>query len=89
MRQLHKCNACNIDNIKLYRPYGEFLRDERIFCEEHVPVDEWDWFVPMIEDVDGTVWGYTSVPQNDIRKWESLPPEDVVWKNRVVHLNGD
>ena len=65
-----RCATCNRD-AKLYRPYGEFLRSSRIHCARHVP--DWRWYVPMIEDVDGSVWGYTSVPYGAIQRWESFP----------------
>jgi hypothetical protein len=78
MPQFHKCSKCKRNDIKLYRPYGEFLRDSTIKCRKHVPKDNWDWYVPMIEDTDGSVWGYTSVPPEAIDRWERLPEP---WSN--------
>ena len=68
----YKCAVCNA-GVKLYRPYGEFLRMERITCEDHIPEKAKDWYVPLIEDLDGTVWGYTSSPRSAIARWESMP----------------
>lgn len=71
--QVHSCSVCDKDYVRLFRPYSEFLRAERIRCKQHVPGDEWDWYVPLIEDEDGSVWGYTSVPRDAIKKWRALP----------------
>lgn len=61
--QTHRCFTCDKNNIKLYRPYGMFLRDTAIFCIVHIPEDQLEWYVPLVEDTDGTVWGHTSIPQ--------------------------
>lgn len=71
--QVHSCSVCGKDYLRLFRPYGEFLRVERIRCKQHVPEDEWDWYVPLIEDNDGSVWGLTSVPQAARETWQALP----------------
>ena len=68
-----KCAKCGKQGVKLYRAYGEFLRDDRIFCQEHVNPDSWGWYIPLIEDTDGTVWGYTSSPLEAVKRWEALP----------------
>lgn len=72
MSQVHKCSVCSKNEVRLYRPYVEFLRDERIRCKQHVPEKEWDWYVPLIEDDDGSVWGITSVPQAAKEAWQAL-----------------
>ena len=72
MTQFHQCATCGSADVKLYRPYGEFLRDARVYCNAHVPKGEFRWYVPMIEDVDSTVWGYTSVPDDAIKLWNGL-----------------
>ena len=68
----HRCGICKKD-AKLFRPYGEFLRDHWIRCTNHIPKLEQDWYVPCIEDLDGSVWGYTSMPQSAIDRWNALP----------------
>lgn len=73
MVQIHRCAICKRSNIKLYRPYGEFLRDDKIRCRKHIPIRKLDVYVPMIEDLDGSVWGYTSVPEDTHTKWKDLP----------------
>jgi hypothetical protein len=69
----HNCSICNTGGVKLYCPYGEFLRPERIRCRAHIPPNEQDWYIPLIEDDDGSVWGYTSAPDEHITRWEALP----------------
>lgn len=71
----HACATCKRSNIKLYRYYGNFLRDAEIFCASCAPDGqiEKQLLVPLIEDEDGTVWGYTSVPEEAIERWRALP----------------
>ena len=73
--QKHHCSTCKRNAVKLYRYYGSFLRDDEIFCKAHAPAGqiERQVFVPLCEDVDGSVWGYTSVPDDAIQRWEALP----------------
>lgn len=69
------CTVCKRHDVRLYRYYGSFLRDEEIFCRSHAPAGhiENQHLVPLCEDVDGSVWGYTSVPDEAIARWEALP----------------
>ena len=71
--QHHKCSVCGRNDVKLYRYYGNFLREGEIYCGAHKPGSE--WLVPLVEDVDGTVWGYTSVPEDAVKRFEDLPDE--------------
>lgn len=67
------CGKCGATGVRLYRPYGEFLRPERVLCRTCIPTAEADWFVPCVVADDGTVWGYTSAPHVDFARWEALP----------------
>lgn len=67
------CAKCGRGQCKLYRPYGEFLREGRIVCKADIPQGQEGWYVPLCEDVDGTVWGYTSARQDSIDYFDSLP----------------
>lgn len=71
MKQQHCCSVCKRDDVKLCRWYGSFLRDDEIYCAAHRPQTE--WLVPLCEDTDGSVWGYTSVPQDAIDRFNVLP----------------
>ena len=73
--QKHCCSICRRNDIKLYRYYGSFLRDDEIFCRSHAPAGhiENQNLVPLCEDADGSVWGYTSVPQDVIDRFNALP----------------
>lgn len=77
MHQRHHCVVCKRNDIRLYRYYGFFLRDDEIFCRTHAPTGEIDSqeLVPLCEDLDGSVWGYTSVPEDAIARWQALPDE--------------
>lgn len=69
----HQCATCNRNDVRLYRSYGMYLRKDAIFCKTHIPPEQVDWYVPLIEDTDGSVWGYTSCPNDAIERWKALP----------------
>lgn len=75
MEQIHCCTVCKRNTVKLYRYYASFLRDEEIYCKTHAPAGqiERQHLVPLCEDVDGSVWGYTSVPEDAIARFNALP----------------
>lgn len=77
MPQHHCCTVCKRNDIKLYRWYGFFLHDDEIFCRTHAPDGHIDkqHLVPLCEDLDGSVWGYTSVPPDAIARFNALPDE--------------
>ena len=75
MLQVRRCSVCSKNDVKLYRPYSQIPEAERIRCKQHVPENAWDGYVPLIEDDDGSVWGYISVPPAAIERWRALPEE--------------
>ncbi len=77
----HKCHLCGITGVRLYRSYGSFLRKEEILCNGHVPEEGRGWLVPLIEDGDGGVWGYSSCPNRDITLSHGLLNDAKPWPN--------
>lgn len=75
MKAFGKCFTCKKKNteVRLYRPYGNFYRPKDNFCNEHLPEDSRDWYVPLWFTDDGEVWGYTSVPEEAIEAFLNLP----------------
>lgn len=75
MEQHHYCAVCKRRDVRLYRYYGLFLRDHQIYCRSHAPrgAIEDRSLVPLCEDVDGSVWGYMSVPADAIERFNALP----------------
>ena len=75
LEQKNRCSVCKRNTVKLYRYYGSSLGDEDIFCRAHAPAGEIDKqaLVPLCEDVDGSVWGYISVPDDAIERFNALP----------------
>ena len=73
--QHHCCAARKRNTVKLYRYYGSPLRDAEIYCRKDAPAGEIEhqYLVPLCEDLDGSVWGYTSVPDDAIARFEALP----------------
>lgn len=78
----HICKKTNLQ-VRLYRPYGNFYRPKDNFCNAHVPEGSRDWYIPLCFDNDGSVWGYTSVPQDTVEVFYALPEADTTalgWK---------
>jgi hypothetical protein len=84
----YKCGKCKITGVKLWREYQTFRPS--LFCvhcaekdqDKHLNIgcDQIGWLVPAVPDEEGVgYWGYTSVPQEGVRWWKSLPIEK---KNR-------
>ena len=70
----HYCAACYHSDVRLYRIYGNFLRDGEIYCNAHIPPEPTrGCWVPLVEDTDGSVWGYTSAPPEALDRWRALP----------------
>ncbi len=70
----YKCAICYRQDVRLYRPYSEFYRPERVFCNMHIPDSEYKWYVPLIDDDQGTtIWGHTSCPLEDIERCKAMP----------------
>ena len=74
-KQIYQCASCGRNDVKLYRPYGSFFRENSIYCNQHVDENKTSWYVPFIYDEKdgGMIWGYNSVPKADIDKWQKLP----------------
>lgn len=72
-RDQRVCRECKRGGCKLYRSYGSFLRESGIVCGQHVPEEYKGWYVPLVEDIDGSVWGYTSAPPDAIAHFNALP----------------
>ena len=78
------CGICDKEDVRIYRPYGTFYRPETNRCNNCLTseLDKRGWYVPCILDEDGTVWGYTSAPQDAINKFYALPesnPKKPIW----------
>jgi hypothetical protein len=74
-QQHNRCAVCDRNTVKLYRWYGSFLRKDKIFCKDHAPAGyiEAQKLVPLCEDTDGSVWSYTSVPEDAMERFYALP----------------
>lgn len=67
--QFHQCARCASRTVRLYRPYGEFLSLDAIFCKPHIPAGEMPRYVPLLEREDGTVIG--GAPGAAMRRWQA------------------
>jgi len=70
----YTCVTCDRGDVRLYRPGGEFLRTERIYCKSHLPAGQERSFLPLrVDPTDDGVWGHTSGPPESVAAWEALP----------------
>lgn len=85
-----RCSACGRSDVRLYRPYGEFLREERIRCNAHVPPPG-DWWYPCIVAIDGSVWGtFAEAPEAtaDRTLWLAMKEADPAGFSREAFVRG-
>lgn len=86
-----KCGICNVQNVRLYRCGGEFYRPENNRCNSHVTETQRGWYIPLCPDVDGSIWGYGSIPDDALKIFYALPendPKDWIWGNNGWELDG-
>ena len=76
--QRHRCAVCGRSDVRLYRYYGSFLRDSEIFCDLDAPEKSGDWLVPLCEDTDGSVWGYSSIPEDALARFYAMSDASVL-----------
>lgn len=69
------CGKCKAKGVKIYRTYGSFYRPEDNRCNGCLTTKDLDWYVPLCMADDGSVWGYTSVPEADCLKFYALPEQ--------------
>jgi len=82
----YRCSECGAFGVKLWREYQTFadhihlkckdcsVKEQKITDQESlVNTDQIGWRVPACPTDDGTYWGYTSVPQDVVDWWKSLP----------------
>jgi hypothetical protein len=80
----YECSKCGLSGVKLWRQYQTFLDNIELFCKECAEEDQGEnldvfsceiaWLVPAIPtEENDTYWGYTSVPEDRVRWWKSLP----------------
>lgn len=79
----YKCGKCGAFGAQLYRKYQTFLDQQELFCRECAMVDQnktdahkhsIGWLVAAVPTEDGEpFWGFTSVPDEGVKWWDSLP----------------
>jgi hypothetical protein len=67
------CGKCKAKDVKIYRPYGSFYRPEDNRCNGCLKPKDYDNYIPCCMAKDGSVWGFTSVPEEDCLKFYALP----------------
>ena len=81
----YKCGICGESNLKLWREVYSEIKLMCVDCahkyqEEDIAefdvkkCDQIGWMVPAVPTPEGdNFWGYTSVPQDGVDWWHSLP----------------
>ena len=78
----YKCHECGLTGVKLWRDCNESRIELKCWkCAEEsqghkidlVETDSCAWLVPAIPDLQGSYWGYTSVPYEGCQWWKALP----------------
>lgn len=85
MKNIPKCNKCGATGVRIYRDYGIFRRPEKDRCNDCIDENHREWMVPCILDVDGSAWGYTSVPEHACKQFYAFPEKNSdkpYWKIR-------
>jgi len=71
------CGICQIANVRLYRPYGNYFRSADNRCNIHLDDNKIDWYVPLfVNSEDDSIWGYNAVPYRDLEYFYNLPEAD-------------
>lgn len=81
-----KCGRCGVSGVRLYRPYRFFRDRDDDRCNACIDRDGDPYYVPLIVDVDGRAWGYTSVPASAEYDFFSLPESSTnhkYWESRT------
>lgn len=85
MQLIQKCAHCHQYGIKLWRQYACFLDLDDLLCTKCAEFEQnrkYDptkekysiaWRVPFCPTPEGSAWGYTSVPREDVIKFDRLP----------------
>jgi len=78
-----KCEVCGILGARVYRFASSSDLDCR--CNDCIEKGKHIYYIPCIYDVDGSVWGYTSVPEIDVARFLALPESNFskkIWRQK-------
>jgi len=79
------CTECGATDCKLWRQYSTFLDKIELLCADCTEADQGQtidlakgdqcgWMIPAVPTAESdNFWGYTSVPQELVIWWKSLP----------------
>lgn len=81
---VYACGACGATGVRLWRNYQTFLNSQTLTCRSCSEkdqdkvlapgTDQIGWRIPAVPTGDrDTFWGYTSVPDDGVKWWDSLP----------------
>ncbi len=81
MSRPYRCTRCGAGGVKLWRLYQTLADETPLYCracaqhdqETVLDGDQIGWLVPAVPAPGDTFWGYTSVPDEDVRWWKALP----------------
>lgn len=83
---VYRCADCDVEGVKLWREFNMFLDHQVLRCRSCAMLDQpgnedagdqIGWLIPAVPTVEmDTYWGFSSVPQDRVDWWKSLPDND-------------
>jgi len=73
-----ECSVCGIRGKRIFRFAASSYLDCR--CNNCIEAGKHLYYVPCIYDTDGSVWGFTSVPEIDVARFLALPESNFTKK---------
>lgn len=83
---LYRCGVCGTDGVKLWRRWGKSLDRQKVLCIDCAEDDQSLQYkfraknagsignlVAAVPTDGGTFWSYSSIPQENVLWWDSLP----------------
>lgn len=77
------CGVCGKSDVRIYRPYGNVYRPEDNRCNACLTSKDFKWYIPLILDSDGSIYGYGAIPVIGWTMFDELAeasPDGPTWK---------
>ncbi len=75
-KELLGCGKCGTRGVRLYRPVGEKRDPSLDRCNACLSEKERNWYVPLLSNVDGTIWSLKLVAEKVYQEFLQLPEKN-------------